>query len=462
MCAPGEDHMQNKFDIIVIGSGPGGEGAALKASKEGKSVAIIDDFSEVGGRCTHLSTIPSKALLHSVRQISMIDPVQLSFPQLLKSASTVIEKQVKLRKGFYDRNQIRILNGFGEFTDPHTIKVTQAGREEFYHADSFVIATGSRPYHPDDVDFNHPHVYDSDSILKLEESPRSITIYGAGVIGCEYASIFRGSGIKVNLINSRDRLLSFLDEEISNALSYHLREHGVKILHNEEYEKVECFDDSITVKLQSNKQVHSRILLWVQGRTGNSQNMGLEAIGISIDTRGYIKTNDSYQTEQPHIYAVGDVVGYPSLASAAYDQGRFAASHIVFGSCEEKLVKHIPTGIYTIPEISSVGSTEEELTKERIPYEVGQAFFRHLARAQILGETTGMLKILFHRETLEILGIHCFGANATEIIHIGQAILSQAGKHNSLKYFINTTFNYPTMAEAYRVAALNGLNRIKR
>jgi len=454
--------MENTYDVIVIGSGPGGEGAALKAAKEGKQVAIIDDFSDVGGRCTNLSTIPSKALLHSVRQLAVRgQQYNNNFADLLSNAEAVIQKQVTLRRSFYDRNQIDIINGFASFVDAHTIEVTAEGRAPVsLKADAFVIATGARPYHPNDVDFNHPRVLDSDSVLNLKGKIRSVTIFGAGVIGCEYASIFRGSGIKATLINSRDRLLSFLDDEISVALSYHLRENGVKILQNEEYERVECTDSEVIVHLKSQKKVHSDFLLWVQGRTGNSSGMSLEKIGIQIDSRGYLVINENYQTSLPHIYAVGDVVGYPSLASAAYDQGRFAATHLVFGKCEYHLVERIPTGIYTIPEISSVGRTEQELTEEQIPYEVGHAYFKHLARAQILGETTGMLKILFHRDTLEILGIHCFGANATEIIHIGQAIISQPGKANSLMYFINTTFNYPTMAEAYRVAALNGLNRL--
>ena len=297
-------------------------------------------------------------------------------------------------------------------------------------------------------------------MLRLKETPRSITIYGAGVIGCEYASIFRGLRIKVNLINNRDKLLSFLDDEIIDALAYHLRERGVLIRHSEEYERVEADDTGVRVHLKSNKVIQSDILLWAQGRTGNSDGMNLEKIGIGTNERGSIAINESYQTAQPHIYAVGDVVGNPSLASASYDQGRFAAEHAITGACDQRLIEDIPTGIYTIPEISSLGATERELTARKVPYEVGHALFRHLARAQIIGSTTGMLKILFHRETLQILGIHCFGSQASEIIHIGQAIMTQPGEANTLRYFINTTFNYPTMAEAYRVAALNGINRV--
>jgi len=455
--------MKNRYDTIVIGSGPGGEGAAMKLSKEGKNVAIIDDFSEVGGSCTHRGTIPSKALVHSVRQLTITEKYrETSFSSLLKRAESVIAEQVKMRRSFYDRNLVDVINGHAVFLDEHIIEATlPGGVKEKYKADAFVIATGARPYHPADIDFSLPRIVDSDTVFDLTENPRSVTIYGAGIIGCEFASIFRGLQIKVNLINNRTQLLSFLDDEISIALSYHLRETGIVIHHNEEYEKVITNENSVAVHLKSNKVIHSDILLWVQGRTGNSSDIGLKEIGIKPDKRGYILTNENYQTSQPNIYAVGDVVGYPSLASAAYDQGRFAATHLVFGKCEHQLVEHIPTGIFTIPEISSVGLTERELTKNKIPYEVGHSFFRHLARAQISGHTTGVLKILFQRNTLEILGIHCFGFNASEIIHIGQAIISQKGKSNTLMYFINTTFNYPTMAEAYRVAALNGLNRVK-
>ncbi|MEZ4730922.1 MAG: Si-specific NAD(P)(+) transhydrogenase [Caldilineaceae bacterium] len=454
---------EERYDVIVIGSGPGGEGAAMKATKAGKRVAVIEEKPQVGGNCTHQTTIPSKALRQAIQQ--MIDSgsyAATNYQQLLRLAERVIQQQVTLRTGFYERNFVDVLTGRGVFVDDHTVAVTTPnGLQKHYQADYFVIATGARPYHPADVDFTHPHILDSDSILTYSGNPRSITIYGAGVIGCEYASIFRGLRIKVNLIDPRDRLLSFLDDEIIDALSYHLRDNGVMIRHNEEYAKVEARNDGVTLYLQSNKVIHSDLLLWAQGRTGNSDNMGLEALGIERNKRGNIVVNENYQSAQAHIYAIGDVVGYPSLASAAYDQGRFAATHIVTGRCEYQLVEQIPTGIYTIPEISSIGLTERELTERKVPYEVGHSFFRHLARAQLSGRTTGMLKLLFHRETLQILGIHCFGSQASEIIHIGQAIMAQKGEANTLLYFINTTFNYPTMAEAYRVAALNGLNRLQ-
>ena len=455
--------MSHNYDVIIIGSGPGGEGAAMKSAKEGKRVAMVEEMLDVGGNCTHRGTIPSKALRQAIQQLASLRHYRGdNYQILLRTAESVIERQVNMRLGFYERNDVDVIQGRAEFVDPHTIKVTSAnGLRRNHSASAFVIATGARPYHPPDVDFSHPRILDSDTVLKLTETPRSVTIYGAGVIGCEYASIFRGLKIKVNLINTRQQLLAFLDDEIIDALAYHLRENGALIRHNEEYGRVEADDTGVNLYLKSKKIIRSDVLLWANGRTGNSDCMGLEELGIQRDSRGSIVINENYQSTVPHIYAVGDVVGFPSLASAAYDQGRFAATHLVFGDVEYSLVEDIPTGIYTIPEISSIGMTEKELTEKKVPYEVGHAFFRHLARAQITGRTTGMLKILFHRESLKILGIHCFGAEAAEIVHIGQAIMSQRGKANTLLYFVNTTFNYPTMAEAYRVAALNGLNRVQ-
>ena len=456
--------MSNQYDVIVIGSGPGGEGAAMKCAKEGKHVAICDYFSMIGGSCTHTNTIPSKALRHASQILYETDSLnQANFQTLLKKAELVIQEQFNLRKSFYERNLVDIIDGRASFIDAHTISVRMSnGLQKTFTSDYFVIATGSRPYHPPDVDFSHPRILDSDTVLNLKDNPRSLTIYGAGVIGCEYTSIFRGLKIKVNLINTRDKLLAFLDDEIIDALSFFLRENGVILRHNEEYEKVVADDKGVTVYLKSNKEIRTDYLLWAQGRTGNSDNMGLENLGIKTDTKGSVMVNENDQTPVPNIYAVGDIIGFPNLASASYDQGRYAATHIVFGKVDHQLVEFMPTGIYTIPEISSVGYTEEQLTKERIPYEVGHSFFKHLARAQITGRTTGMLKILFHRDTLQILGVHCFGHGAAEIIHIGQAIMAQKGEGNNLMFFINTTFNYPTMAEAYRVAALNGINRVNQ
>jgi len=455
--------ISNKYDVFVIGSGPGGEGAAMTCAKQNKKVAVCDEYSLVGGSSTHRGTIPSKALRHASQIFLDNNKFEgASFQSLLRKTESVIQSQVKLRHGFYTRNDVELLIGRVSFIDDHIVEVTEPnGLKKQYYSDSFIIATGSRPYHPPDVDFSHPRIIDSDKLLEITDNPRTITIYGAGVIGCEYASIFRGLAVKVNLINTRNQLLSFLDDEIIDALAYHLRENGVLVRHSEEYDKVEADENGVTIYLKSNKQIRSDYLLWAQGRTGNSNNMGLEKLGIQTDERGSIPVNEYYQSSVPHIYAVGDVIGYPSLASAAYDQGRFAGRHLTLGERQTLNKQDIPTGIYTIPEISSIGLSERELTEQKIPYEVGHSFFRHLARAQIAGRTTGMLKILFHRDTLEILGIHCFGYEASEIIHIGQAIMSQKNGGNTLMYFINSTFNYPTMAEAYRVAALNGLNRVE-
>ena len=458
------------FDVVVIGTGPGGEGAAMKCAKAGKRVCVVEERPEVGGACTHTATIPSKALRHAIQHLvemrhfpgfrAAAAPMP-SFGELARTAGSVMHKQATMRETFYERNRVEIVEGRATFAGPNSVEVHQPkGAVEVLTASAFVVATGSRPYHPPDVDFSHPRIFDSDKILGMEEVPASMTVYGAGVIGCEYASMFRMLGAKLNLVNTRDKLLSYLDDEIIDALAYHLRDMGCLIRHGEEMEKVETHDDGVVLWLKSGKKLKTDVFLWANGRTGNAQKMGLEGLGIAIDGRGNIKVNDAYQTAVPHIYAVGDVVGFPSLASAAYDQGRFAATHLVFGRLEHELVRDIPTGIYTSPEISSIGKTERELTAAGVPYEVGHADFKSLARAQITGRTVGILKILFHRETLQILGVHCFGDGAAEILHIGQAIFSQKGEANSLHYFVNTTFNYPTMAEAYRVAALNGLNRL--
>jgi NAD(P) transhydrogenase len=297
-------------------------------------------------------------------------------------------------------------------------------------------------------------------VLSLSHEPKTILIYGAGVVGSEYASIFRGMGVKVDLINQRERLLSFLDAEISDALSYHLRNSGVVIRHNEEYESITGHDDKVVLKTKSGKTMAADCLLFANGRSGNIEQLDCQAVGLEPNYRGQLEVNENYQTSVDNIYAVGDIIGYPSLASAAYDQGRICASAIINGNCDKALISDIPTGIYTIPEISSVGKTEEELTEMKVPYEVGRAQFKHLARAQISGADVGCLKLLFHRETRELLGLHCFGERASEIIHIGQAIMEQKNGGNTIDYFVNTTFNYPTMAEAYRVAALNGINRL--
>jgi NAD(P) transhydrogenase len=458
------------FDLIVIGTGPGGEGAAMKAAKCGKSVAVIERSNRVGGGCTHRGTIPSKALRRAIYNLNQThkSPIyrrldiapDYPLPELIATARTVIDQQVDLRESFYDHNNVPLIPGHARFVDAHTLEVErEAGQRIRMTASAFVIATGSHPYRPSFIDFSHPRVFDSDTLLNLDRTPRTATVFGAGVIGCEYASMLRHMQVGVNLVNARDRLLSFLDDEIANALMYHFSDMGIRMLHNEECEQVEARDDGVVVQLRSGRKLKSDIFLWANGRTGNTQDLGLEAVGIAPDKRGQIPVNPSFQTSQPHIYAVGDVVGFPALASASYDQGRFAASHLC-GQADYRLVSDVPTGIYTSPEISSLGKSERQLTEERVPYEVGKATFRTLAYAQIAGQTVGMIKLIFHRETLALLGVHCFGENSAEIVHIGQAIMAQPPPNNSIRYFVNTTFNYPTMAEAYRVAALDGLTRV--
>lgn len=461
----------SRLDVVIIGTGPAGEGAAMRLAKAGKRVAVIEESPQVGGNCTHRGTIPSKSLRHTIQLLAdyrhhplfehTVSVMDVTWPQLLRTSDAVIAQQVRMQHRYYVRNGVEVIHGRGRLADAHRVEVTRGdGSTMELEADYIIIATGSRPWRPPELDFSDPHIRDSDTILEMEETPRQVTIYGAGVIGCEYASIFANLDVKVNLVNTRDRLLSFLDEELTDALSYHLRDQGVLLLHNESMAQVDSHDREITLTCQSGRVIRSEILLWANGRSGNTVDMGLEELGIGINRRGQIETNEYFQSALPHVYAVGDVAGPPGLASASYDQGRFVGAHIADGKVDWSLVEEVPTGIYTSPEISSLGRTEAELTKNNVPFEVGRAEFKNLARAQISGHTTGMLKILFHRETLEILGIHCFGQEAAEIIHIGQAIMSQKEGGNNLRYFAETTFNYPTMAEAYRVAALYGLNRL--
>lgn len=459
------------YDVLVIGAGPAGESAALSAAKSNLRVGIVEDRSELGGNCTHSGTIPSKALRNVVKQVNRFrtQPIfrtfekfkNLTYPQVLAAASEIVPLQARLHADYLNKNRVIIHRGHAKFLGNNLVEVrNEAGQRDVITAKHFVISTGSRPYRPKEVDFSHPRIYDSDTILDMQHTPRTLVIYGAGVIGCEYASIFTGLGIKVDLISSRERLLSFLDDEISDALSYYLRDTGVMVRHSEEHESVEGSATGVLVKLKSGKRIKADALLWCNGRTGNTDDMGLDAVGLKANHRGHINVGRDYRTDVENIFAAGDVIGWPSLASASYDQGRSVVDAML--GRESRFVEDAPTGIYTLPEISSVGKTEAELTAAKIPYEVGRAFFKDTARGQISGEDTGMLKILFHIDTLEILGIHCFGAEACEIIHIGQAILNQPEGANTIEYFVKTTFNYPTMAEAYRVAALNGLNRLNR
>jgi NAD(P) transhydrogenase len=453
------------FDLFVIGTGPGGEGAAMQARKGGLKVGVAERYRQIGGGCTHWGTIPSKALRYSISNTMNVlkNPVfrelgvqtSPTMEQLRRGTAAIIGKQVMMRQSFYDRNDIPIYHGQARFVDEHTLSIDNGER---IRSRAFVIATGTRPYRPENVDFGHPRIFDSDTILDMKDKPNSATIYGAGVVGTEYASMLRNVGIKINLVNTRGSLLEFLDDEIIDALSYHLRDQGVVIRHNETIDRIEGLDDGVVLYLESGKQLKTDVFLWANGRSGNTEDLGLENVTLEVNQRGQLEVDKQFRSAVEHIYAVGDVIGYPSLASAAYTQGRAAGMHVLGRSDGNLRLNDIPTGIYTSPEISSVGKTERELTAACIPYEVGHSQFKSLARAQIMGTTVGMLKLLFHRETLKILGVHCFGANASEIVHIGQAVMDS--EDLTLEYFIETTFNYPTMAEAYRVAALNGYNRL--
>ncbi|HWL62007.1 MAG TPA: Si-specific NAD(P)(+) transhydrogenase [Steroidobacteraceae bacterium] len=459
------------FDVIVIGTGPAGEGAAMMLAKHHRRVAVVERYVEVGGGCTHWGTIPSKALRHAVKTIADArkDPLlrkltaglRATMPQLLSTAGGVIDAQVQMRRGFYERNRVPVLEGAARFVDANTLEITghNGGEPLRVGAERFVIATGSRPYRPPGLDFSHPRVLDSDTVLRYTDTPFAMTIYGAGVIGCEYASIFLNMGVKVTLVNTHERLLSFMDEEIAEALSYHLRDQGCIIRHNEQFDHLEARADDVLLHLKSGRSIKSDVLLYANGRTGNTDGMNLEAVGLVPNQRGQLTVDGNYRTSVPHVFAVGDVIGPPALASAAYQQGGAVGRYIVDPSTPARRLDLIPSGIYTIPEISSVGRTEQQLQEAGIPYEVGHTHFKSLARAQMASQPVGMLKILFHAKTLEVLGVHCFGDNASEIVHIGQTVMASRDINN-LRYFIDTTFNYPTMAEGYRIAAYNGLNRL--
>ncbi len=464
------NNINTLYDLIIVGSGPAGEGAAMMAAKHGKRVLVVEKHPFVGGGCTHWGTIPSKTIRQAI--VSLINLYKLpyvgqeyfdnhyTFKELIDMSQNVIKTQVSIRENHYERNQVSILIGTASFVDDKTLRVVHENKDQLYRAPHYILATGSSPYHDPQVNFSHPLILDSNTVLNLNETPRSICICGAGIIGVEYACIFKSLGIKVDIINNRKRVMDFLDDEITDAFNYHMRDIGVVIRNNEVIQSVDTNHDSIVVHLESGKSIRHQYLLWAQGRVGNTNELEIKTAGLEANKRGYIKVNENYQTKISHIYAVGDLTGWPSLAGTAYDQGRIASAHICQLSDHPARLGIFPTGIYTTPEISCIGKNEKELTSEKIPYEVGKANFKSVAKAQILGDTTGVLKILFHRQTKEILGIHCFGRQAADVIHIGQAIMKAPPPHNTIDYFIETTFNYPTMAEAYRIAAYNGLNRL--
>jgi len=461
------------FDLVVIGSGPAGQRAAIQAAKLGKQVAVVERRAVVGGVCINTGTIPSKTLreavlylsgyrLHEVYGASYSVKDQITMDDLLFRAEYVMRHETDVIRHQLIRNQVELLSAEASFVGPHILRLefVDGHSQRLVTAANIVIATGTSPTSDKRLPIEHRHIFLSDDILKLEQLPRSLTVVGAGVIGLEYASMFAALGVKVTLVDKRDRLLPFVDHELIDALVYHLRQNRVMLRLGEEVQDMELSDDGkgqrVHIHLASGKHIITESALYSIGRTGATIALNLPAAGLTADKRGYLAVNENYQTEVPHIYAVGDVIGFPSLASTSMEQGRLAACH-AFGLEANSVPELFPYGIYAIPEISMVGCTEEELTEQGVPYEVGKASYREIARGQILGDITGLLKLIFHLETHEVLGVHIIGEGASELVHIGQAVMTFGGK---VEYFINNVFNYPTLAECYKTAAFDGINRL--
>lgn len=457
-----------KYEMVVIGSGPAGHRAAIQAAKLGKSVALVEKMEVVGGACINTGTIPSKTMREAVlylsgfRQrglygLSYTVKKDITIDDLVFRCNHVIRNEIDVIRAQLQRNRVELIQGQASFLTPHCIHVENTRDTGDYEADYIVIATGTTPAHSPLVPIDGDKIIDSDSIIQMQSLPRSMTVVGGGVAGIEYACMFATLGVSVTLIDLRSRLLEFVDAEIIETLCYHMRNIGVTLRLGEEVERVEKLNGGrVTAHLKSKKLIGADALLYAVGREGNTATLNLEAAGLTADNRGRIPVNDHFQTSTPHIYAVGDVVGFPSLASVSMEQGRLAACH-AFGIPGVSVPSLFPYGIYTIPEISYVGQTEEQLTEIGLPYEVGKAHYREIARGQIIGDQTGMLKLLFHRETKQLLGVHIIGDGAAELVHIGQAILTYGG---NIDYFVQNVFNYPTLAECYKVAALAGINKL--
>ena len=465
--------MAYDYDLLVIGSGPAGQRAAIQASKLGKKTAIIEKRAVIGGVCTNTGTIPSKTLREAVMHLSgyrertiygsaYTVKENISMADLLFRTGHVIRNEIDVTRNQLARNQVEVHVAEASFTGPNALRLQfldGRGQRDLTSA-KIIIATGTHATRAPNIVFDGQNILISDDILGLDRIPKSLAVIGGGVIGLEYASIFATLGTKVTLIDKRDRLLPFIDREIMEALAYHLRQSRATLRLGEEVKSLETTagerGNQVKITLASGKQVLTEKALYSIGRTGATDSLQLAAAGIPTDDRGRLKVNAQFQTAVPNIYAVGDVVGFPSLASTSMEQGRLAACH-AFG-IEAKVVPELfPYGIYTIPEISTVGRNELELTEAGIPYEVGKAQYKEIARGQIIGDTTGLLKICFHSDTREILGVHIIGEHASELIHIGQAVMAFGGK---LDYFVNTVFNYPTLAECYKTAAFDGINRL--
>jgi NAD(P) transhydrogenase len=456
------------YDLIVIGSGPGGQRAAIQGAKAGKRAAIIEKQTAIGGACINTGTIPSKTMREAVLHLSGFydknfygtnhnTEGEVTMADLNFRVQHVIENEVGVVQDQLKRNGVELIHGIGEFADAKHIRVENGNGSGEFEAKFFVIATGTKPAANPKVPINGRNIINSDQILSMPQIPKTLIVVGGGVIGVEYACMFATLGVRVIIVEKRPRLLEFADTEMVEALTYHMRDQRATLRLSEEVESVEELPDGrVAANLVSKKRIIGDALLYAIGRSGNVDGLNLPAAGVECDDRGRIKVDENYRTAQPNIFAVGDVIGFPSLASVSMEQGRIAAAR-AFNLDVQTDPAGYPYGIYTIPQISFIGKTEEQLTDADVPYEVGVAYYREIARGQISGHTDGRLKLLFHRETLELLGVHIFGEDAAELLHIGQAVFLLKGK---ITYFVNTVFNYPTLAECYKAAAFNGLNRL--
>jgi NAD(P) transhydrogenase len=457
------------YDLLVIGSGPAGQRAAISAVKRGKKVALVESKNALGGVCTNTGTIPSKTLREAVLHFSGYKYKSIygqnyrvketvSILDLTFRVNHVINREIEVIQSQLSRNGVEVHSGAASFVDPTTIQIIGPKGSYEVEARNVVIATGTRPAVSPKVPINGRNIINSDHILGLPELPKTLIVVGGGVIGVEYASMFAALGIRVTLVEKRPALLEFADHEIVETLSYHLRDSRVTIRLNEEVESVEeQKDGSVVANLESKKRISGGALLYAVGRSGNIDGLNISAAGINADARGRIAVDENFRTNTPNIFAVGDVIGFPSLASVSMEQGRIAVARMYEDEHVQSNAFAYPYGIYTVPEISFVGKTEEQLTSEDVPYEVGVAYYREIARGQISGDTTGRLKLIFHRDTRTVLGVHIIGEGAAELIHIGQAVMILNG---TVDYFVDAVFNYPTLAEAYKAAAFNGINRL--
>jgi len=457
------------FDVLVIGSGPGGQKAAIAAAKLGRRAAIVERRDMIGGVCLNTGTIPSKTLREAVLYLTGLDQREMygqsyrvkediTVADLAARTQHVVGREIDVVRSQLSRNRVAILTGTGYFVDPHTIEVDDGqGRIHRATADKLVIATGTRPARPATVDFDDRTVIDSDGIVHLERVPRSMVVAGAGVIGIEYASMFAALGTKVTVVEQRDRMLEFCDIEVVEALKYHLRDLAVTFRFGETVASVECRPEGAIAVLKSGKKIPADTVMYSAGRQGASDELHLEAAALTADKRGRIGVDEFFRTAVPHIYAVGDIIGFPALAATSMEQGRLAAHHAC-GEPLHEIGKDQPIGIYSIPEISFIGRTEEQLTKENVPFEVGVSRYRELARGQIIGDSYGVLKLLVSLEDRTLLGVHVFGTGATELVHIGQAVMGCGG---TVDYLVDAVFNYPTLAESYKVAALDATNKMR-